>query len=417
MRIALGVTGGIAAYKAAEVLRLLQNRDLDVQVIMTDSAREFVTPLTFASLSGHKVITGLFEGSEPNLESSIEHIAVAQGIDALVIAPATADVLARMAQGIASDFLTTLYLATRAPVIVAPSMNVNMWEHAATQANLATLRARGVIVVEPDAGYLACGMTGAGRLRDSEAIAEAVFQALGLTDDMKGETLLVTAGPTREPLDAVRHLANRSSGKMGYALAEAGWRRGARVLLVTGPTHLDAPTGVALDRVETAGEMAETVMKKLDEASVIVMAAAVADYQAESIEPGKIKKSSNGNLTLRLKPTRDILSEIAARRRPGQFVAGFAAETENVIENAAAKLTAKRLDLMVANDVTRDGAGFDADTNIVTLLFPDGRRKHLEKASKLAIARQVLDEIVALRKTQAEEPSLGVLGHGFGIHE
>lgn len=416
MRIALGVTGGIAAYKAAEVLRLLQDRDLDVQVIMTDSARKFITPLTFASLSGHKVITDLFEGSEPNLESSIEHIAVAQGIDALVIAPATADVLARMAQGIANDFLTTLYLATQAPVIVAPSMNVNMWDHAATQANLATLRARGVIVVEPDAGYLACGMTGAGRLRDPEAIAQAVFHALGLTDDMKGETLLVTAGPTREPLDAVRHLANRSSGKMGYALAEAGRRRGARVLLVSGPTHLDAPTGAALERVETADEMAETVMKKLDEASVIVMAAAVADYQAESIAPGKIKKS-NGSLTLQLKPTRDILSEIAARRRPGQFVAGFAAETENVVENAAAKLAAKRLDLMVANDVTRDDAGFDADTNIVTLLFPDGRRKHLEKASKLAIACKVLDEIVALRKTQAEEPGFGVLGHGLGIHE
>lgn len=416
MRIALGVTGGIAAYKAAEVLRLLQDRDLDVQVIMTDSACKFITPLTFASLSGHKVITDLFEGSEPNLESSIEHIAVAQGIDALVIAPATADVLARMAQGIANDFLTTLYLATQAPVIVAPSMNVNMWDHAATQANLATLRERGVVVVEPDAGYLACGMTGTGRLRDPEIIAQAVFHALGLTDDMKGETLLVTAGPTHEPLDAVRHLANRSSGKMGYALAEAGRRRGARVLLVSGPTHLDAPTGVSIERVETAGEMAEAVIKKLDEASVIVMAAAVADYQAESIAPEKIKKS-NGSLTLRLKPTRDILSEIAAHRRPGQFVAGFAAETENVVENAAAKLAAKQLDLMVANDVTRDGAGFDADTNIVTLLFPDGRRKHLEKASKLAIARQVLDEIVALRKTQAEEPGFGVLGHGFGIHE
>ncbi|HEV2500836.1 MAG TPA: bifunctional phosphopantothenoylcysteine decarboxylase/phosphopantothenate--cysteine ligase CoaBC [Terriglobia bacterium] len=416
MRIALGVTGGIAAYKAAEVLRLLQDRDLDVQVIMTDSARKFITPLTFASLSGHKVITGLLEGSEPNFESSIEHIAVAQGIGALVIAPATADVLARMAQGITNDFLTALYLATQAPVVVAPSMNVNMWEHAATRANLATLRERGVIVVEPDAGYLACGMTGAGRLRDPEDIAQAVFHALGLTDDMKGETLLVTAGPTREPLDAVRHLANRSSGKMGYALAEAGRRRGARVLLVSGPTHLDAPTGTAFERVETADEMAEAVMKKLDEASVIVMAAAVADYQAESIAPGKIKKS-NGSLTLRLKPTRDILSEIAARRRPGQFVAGFAAETENVVENAAAKLAAKRLDMMVANDVTRDGAGFDADTNIVTLLFPDGRRKHLEKASKLAIACQVLDEIVALRKTQAEEPGFGVLGHGLGIHE
>lgn len=397
MKVALGISGGIAAYKAAEVLRLLQDQGLDVQVIMTRSAREFITPLTFASLSGHKVITDLFEGSEPNLESSIEHIAVAQSIDALVVAPATADVLARMAQGIANDFLTTLFLATTAPVIVAPSMNVNMWTHAATQANIARLRERGVTVIEPDAGYLACGMTGAGRLPQPEAIARTVFQIVGLSDDMKDETLLVTAGPTREPLDAVRHLANRSSGKMGYALAEAGRRRGARVILVSGPTHLDPPANVAFERVETAHEMAEAVMHKLGEASVIVMAAAVADYQAESVSPQKMKKS-NGSLTLKLKPTRDILSEIAARRRPGLFVAGFAAETDHVLENAAVKLASKQLDLIVANDVSREDAGFDSDTNIVTLLFPDGRRKSLEKASKLDIARQVLDEIVALRK-------------------
>lgn len=397
MKVALGVSGGIAAYKAAEVLRLLQGRGLDVQVIMTRAARKFITPLTFASLSGRKVITDLFEGSEPNLESSIEHIAVAQSIDALVVAPATADVLARMAQGIASDFLTTLYLATPAPVIAAPSMNVNMWTHAATQSNVTRLRERGVTVIEPDAGYLACGMTGAGRLAEPEIIAQTVFQILGLADDMKDETLLVTAGPTREPLDVVRHLANRSSGKMGYALAEAGRRRGARVILVSGPTRLDPPANIAFERVETAHEMAEAVMSKLDEASVIVMAAAVADYQSELVVPGKMKKS-NGALTLKLQPTRDILSEIAARRRPGQFVAGFAAETDHVLENAAAKLESKRLDLIVANDVTREDAGFDVDTNIVTLLFPDGRRKSLEKASKLDIARQVLDEVVAVRK-------------------
>lgn len=411
MKVALGVSGGIAAYKAAEVLRLLQDRGVDVQVIMTRSARKFITPLTFASLSGHKVITDLFEGSEPNLESSIEHIAVAQGIDALVIAPATADVLARMAQGIANDFLTTLYLATPAPVIVAPSMNVNMWAHAATQSNVARLRERGVAVIEPDAGYLACGMTGAGRLPEPESIAQAVFQTLGLSDDMKNETLLVTAGPTREPLDAVRHLANRSSGKMGYALAEAGRRRGARVILISGPVNLDPPASVELERVERAHEMAEAVMSKLDEASIIVMAAAVADYQPEAVAPEKIKKS-NGSLTLRLKPTRDILSEIAARRRPGQLVAGFAAETDHVLENAAAKLVSKRLDLIVANDVTREGAGFDGDTNIVTLLFHGGNRKSLEKASKLEIARRVLDEIMALRKPKASEPVSGTTGRG-----
>jgi phosphopantothenoylcysteine decarboxylase/phosphopantothenate--cysteine ligase len=252
-------------------------------------------------------------------------------------------------------------------------------------------------VVEPDAGYLACGMTGAGRLAAPETIAEAAFQALGLRDDLKGETLLVTAGPTHEPIDAVRHLSNRSSGKMGYALAEAGRRRGARVLLVSGPTHIEPPAGVSLERAGTSDEMAETVMKRLDEASVVVMAAAVADYQAESVVAGKIKKA-NGGFTLRLKPTRDILVEIASRRHAGQILVGFAAETDNVVENAAAKLASKRVDLVVANDVTREGAGFDADTNIVTLLFPDGRQKHLEKASKLEIARQVLDEVAEMRK-------------------
>jgi phosphopantothenoylcysteine decarboxylase/phosphopantothenate--cysteine ligase len=397
MNVALGVTGGIAAYKAAELLRLLQDRGLEVQVVMTRGALQFMTPLTFASLSGRTVITDLFESGGEGRESAIEHIAVAQGIEALVIAPATADVLARMAQGIANDFLTTLYLATRAPVVVAPSMNVKMWEHAATQSNLAVLRERGVMVVEPDAGYLACGMTGAGRLAAPETIAEAAFQALGLRDDLKGETLLVTAGPTHEPIDAVRHLSNRSSGKMGYALAEAGRRRGARVLLVSGPTHIEPPAGVSLERAGTSDEMAETVMKRLDEASVVVMAAAVADYQAESVVAGKIKKA-NGGLTLRLKPTRDILVEIASRRHAGQILVGFAAETDNVVENAAAKLASKRVDLVVANDVTREGAGFDADTNIVTLLFPDGRQKHLEKASKLEIARQVLDEVAEMRK-------------------
>lgn len=402
MKVALGVTGGIAAYKAAELLRLLQDRGLGVQVIMTDAARQFITPLTFAALSGRKVITGLFEGSEPNLESSVEHIAIAQEIDALVVAPATADALARMAHGNANDFLTTLCLATRAPVIVAPAMNVNMWEHAATQANLAILRERGVAIVEPESGRLACGMTGAGRLRPPEEIARAVFDVLGIADDMRLETLLVTAGPTREPIDAVRHIANRSSGKMGYALAEAGRRRGARVMLVSGPVNLAAPEGVELERVETAHEMAEAVMSRLEEATIIVMAAAVGDYQAEFVEPGKIKKE-NGSLTLRLKPTRDILAEIARRRGPGQFVAGFAAETEKLLENAAAKLAAKRLDLIIANDVTLDGAGFDADTNIVTLLFPGGERKHLEKASKLKIARQVLDEIAAIRNPARRE--------------
>jgi phosphopantothenoylcysteine decarboxylase/phosphopantothenate--cysteine ligase len=402
MRVALGVSGGIAAYKAAELVRILQDRGLEVQVVMTRAAREFITPLTFAALSGRKVITDMFEtgGGDPNVESAIEHIAVAQSIDALVIAPATANVIAKIAQGISDDFLTTLCLATKAPLIVAPAMNVNMWENAATQKNLEILRARGVKVLDPDEGYLACGMTGAGRLTNIETIARAVFETLGLRDDLKDETILVTAGPTEEPLDAVRYLSNRSSGRMGYALAEAAHRRGARVFLVSGPTHLDPPPGVVMERVRTAEEMAEAVHQHAAQASVILMAAAVADFRPAEVHAQKIKKQ-NGIPEVRLEPTRDILAEIARLRRPEQIVVGFAAETELVQENAAAKLHAKRLDLVVANDVTQPGAGFDVDTNIVTLFFPDGRQIPLQKMSKLDVAQRVLNEIVELRKVRS----------------
>ncbi len=401
MRVALGVTGGIAAYKAAELLRVLQERGLEVQVVMTRNACEFVTPLTFAALSGRKVITGMFgEGGGPaNVESAIEHIAVAQSVDAVVIAPATANILAKLAHGVADDFLTTLCLATQAPIIVAPAMNVRMWEHPATQENLKVLRARGVKVVEPEEGYLACGMTGAGRLASVEAVARVVFETLGLREDLKGETLVVTAGPTEEPLDTVRYLSNRSSGKMGYALAEAGQRRGARVILVSGPTHLDLPADVQVERVRTAEEMADAVLSHLDEASVILMAAAVADFQPTEFRSQKIKKQK-GPVRLELKPTRDILGEIARRRRAHQLVVGFAAETDRVLESAAQKLKAKRLDFIVVNDVTQQGAGFEVDTNIVTLLFPDGREKPLEKMPKLDVANQIFDEIVELRKSR-----------------
>jgi phosphopantothenoylcysteine decarboxylase/phosphopantothenate--cysteine ligase len=283
MKIALGVSGGIAAYKAPEIVRLLQDRGIHVQVVMTAAAQEFVRPLTFAALSGEKVITGMF-GSESgdaqaNVESAIEHIAVAQAIDALLVAPATADVLARFAQGIANDFLSTLYLATTAPVVVAPAMNVNMWNHAATQANLEILRKRGVRIVEPGQGYLACGMTGAGRLAENEAIVAAVLEALGASQDLAGETVLVTAGPTREKIDPVRYLTNRSSGRMGYAIAEAALRRGARVLLVSGPVAIAAPGAAELTLVETAEEMLATVLKFLPEATVVIKTAAVADFQ------------------------------------------------------------------------------------------------------------------------------------------
>jgi len=398
MRIALGVSGGIAAYKAAELVRLLQDKGLDVQVVMTRSAREFITPLTFAALSGHKVITEMFGEAEgcSNVESAIEHIAVAQSIDAFVVAPATANVLAKMAHGIADDFLTTLCLATKAPLIVAPAMNVNMWEHPATQQNLETLRHRGVRVVNPEEGYLACGMTGAGRLASPECIAQAVFETLGFREDLAGEVVLVTAGPTEEPLDAVRYISNRSSGRMGYALAEASRRRGARVLLVSGPTHTDPPAAHTFERVRTAGEMAEAVFRHTDAATVVLMAAAVADFRPAAAHTGKIKKQ-HGAPAVKLEPTVDILAEISRLRREGQIIVGFAAETEDLVENAAAKLRAKRLDLLVANDVTQNGAGFDVDTNIVTLLFPDGRKMALEKMSKLDVANRVLDHVVEIR--------------------
>ena len=399
MRIALGVSGGIAAYKAADLTRLLQDKGVDVQVVMTRSAREFITPLTFAALSGHKVITEMFgeaQGSG-NVESAIEHIAVAQAIDALVVAPATANVLAKMAHGIADDFLTTLYLATKAPVIVAPAMNVNMWEHAATQQNLETLRSRGVRVVSPDEGYLACGMTGAGRLASPANIAQAVCETLGIRDDLAGEVVLVTAGPTEEPLDAVRYISNRSSGKMGYALAEAARRRGARVLLISGPTRIEPPVTQVFERIATAAEMEKAVSRHADAASVIVMAAAVADFRPANSKSGKIKKQ-DGTPAVQLEPTTDILAGLSRRRKSGQIIVGFAAETSELVENGSAKLRAKGLDLVVANDVTQEGAGFDADTNIVTLLFPDGRKLALEKMSKLDVAGRVLDEVVGIRK-------------------
>lgn len=398
MRIALGVTGGVAAYKAAELVRRLQQEHLEVQVVMTRCAQEFVAPLTFAALTGQKVITSMFGGESDapaNLESAIEHIAVAQRIDLLVIAPATADVLAKLAYGIADDFLTTLYLATKAPVVVAPAMNVNMWEHPATQENLERLRVRGVTVVEPDEGYLACGMTGAGRLAGVEAIAKTVCEMLGIRHDLAGETVLITAGPTCEDLDPVRYLTNRSSGKMGYAVAEAAERRGARVILVSGPTALDAPAGVERISVRTTEEMHRTVLERAGESTVIVKAAAVEDYRPTAPASKKIKRGT-GRLTLELEPTPDILADLA-RSKGSRVLVGFAAETDRVRENAREKLSRKGLDLVVANDVTAEGAGFAGDTNIVTILTRDGRQIDLPKMSKFDVANRVLDEALRLR--------------------
>jgi phosphopantothenoylcysteine decarboxylase/phosphopantothenate--cysteine ligase len=399
MKIALGVTGGVAAYKAAELVRRLQQEKLDVQVVMTRGAREFITPLTFAAITGKKVITEMFgaeESGPANVESAIEHIAVAQRIDLLLVAPATADVLGKFAHGIAEDFLGTLYLATKAPVVVAPAMNVNMWEHPATQENLSTLRARGVHVVDPDEGYLACGMTGAGRLAATETIAQKVFEVLGLRRDLAGKTILVTAGPTREALDPIRYLTNRSSGKMGYALAEAAVRRGARVILVSGPTDLKIPEGVDWVPVNTAKEMREAVRERAAEAHVVVMAAAVADYRPAVAHAGKLKRG-DGPLTLELEPTPDILAELG-REKGSRVLVGFAAETDRVAENARAKLARKGADMIVANDVTQEGAGFDTDTNIVTLFLRDGRYISLPKLTKFEVANRVLDAALQIQK-------------------
>src|SRR5256712_7039306 len=344
MRVALGVTGGIAAYKAAELVRVLQDKGLEVQVIMTRNARRFVTPLTLASLSGRKVITDMFatSGGEPNVESAIEHIAVAQNIDALVVAPATANIIAKIARGIADDFLTTLCLATRAPLIIAPAMNVNMWENSATQENLDILRGRGATILDPDEGYLACGMTGPGRLASVETIARALFDTLGVREDLRDEKVLVTAGRTEDPLDAVRYLSNRSSGKMGYALAEASRRRGARVSLVSGPASLEPPQGVHFERVRTAEEMAAAVLRHLDESSVVLMAAAVADFRPAESHNGKIKKR-DGFSTMKVEPTREILAEIARRRGPRQVDVGFAAAAAAGVGNAFRELPGTRL--------------------------------------------------------------------------
>jgi phosphopantothenoylcysteine decarboxylase / phosphopantothenate---cysteine ligase len=399
MKIALGVTGGVAAYKAAELVRRLQQEKLDVQVIMTRVAREFITPLTFAALTGQKVITEMFapaDAAPANVESAIEHIAVAQRIDLLLVAPATADILGQFAHGIAGDFLGTLYLATKAPVIVAPAMNVNMWEHPATQENITTLRARGVHVVDPGEGYLACGMTGAGRLAATEAIIEKVCAVLGLRRDLEGRTVLVTAGPTREDIDPVRFLTNRSSGKMGYALAEAASRRGARVILVSGPTDLTVPGGIDWIPVRSTEEMRSAVRERAAEANVIIMAAAVSDYRPAASHTQKLKRG-DGSLTLQLEPTPDILAELG-REKGSRILVGFAAETTQLPENARGKLARKGADMIVANDVTQEGAGFDGDTNIVTLYLRDGREIPLPKLAKFEVANRILDHILEVQR-------------------
>ena len=406
MRITLGVTGGVAAYKSAELVRRLQTEGHSVQVVMTRAAREFITPLTFAALSGQKVITDLFTGGDSgdaNLESAIEHIAVAQRTDLLLVAPATADTLAKFARGLADDFLSTLYLASTAPVVLAPAMNVNMWQHPATQENLAALRKRGVRIVEPGEGYLACGMTGPGRLAAQEEILKAVREVVEAQQDLAGDTVLVTAGPTHEDLDPVRFIANRSSGKMGYAVAEAAARRGAKVVLISGPTALETPESVERVDVRTAEEMLRAVRTRFSPVTIAIFAAAVADYRPAEPATAKIKRTKEP-LTIHLVPNPDILATMA-KEKGERLVVGFAAETDHVAENARKKLAAKNADLIVANDVTAEGAGFDVDTNIVTIFSRDARDLPLPRMTKGEVAQRILDEVMRLRGALRSKPA------------
>lgn len=404
MRVALGVGGGIAAYKAAELARALQERGAAVQVIMTDAALEFITPLTFASLTGQKVITSLFSnrGADEVLSSAVEHIHVAQSHDALLVAPATADLLAKFAHGLAGDFLTTTYLAFTGPVILAPAMNTNMWLHAATQSNLEALRGRGHLIIEPEEGLLACGTSGPGRLADPDRIASEVVRVLISRRDMAGETVLLTAGPTQEALDPVRYITNRSSGKMGYALAEAAASRGARVILVSGPVHLPAPAGVELVRVKTAVEMRDAVMGRLEAATIVIKAAAVADYHLREIPAQKTKKAA-AQWTLNLEPTPDILAEVG-RNKGGRLLVGFAAETQNLEAEGRRKLETKNCDMVVANLVGQPGAGFESDANEVTLVLRTGENVAVPRAGKRVVADRILDQVVKLRREPGRTP-------------
>ena len=394
MRIVLGVSGGIAAYKAAELARALIRNGHELQVVLTRAAEEFIRPLTFAALTGRKVITDLFSSTSPEdtLSSSVEHIGVAREHDLLLVAPATANVLAKFAHGLADDFLSTMYLAFRGPVVLAPAMNDNMWDHDATRANVGALRRRGHIIVEPGEGFLACGTVGAGRLADNDLIVEAVERTGNR--DLKEQTLLITAGPTREPLDPVRYLSNRSSGKMGYALAQAALRRGAKVILVSGPVAIAPPAGCDLVSVTTAQEMRDAVFANLDAATIVIKCAAVADYRPTHAAEQKLKKTAEP-MSLELERTPDILAELG-RKRGDRLLIGFAAETENLREYARIKLESKNCDMVVANLVGQDGSGFESDSNEVLLALRSGEFIPVARASKSVVAERILNEVVKL---------------------
>ena len=390
--IVLGVCGGIAVYKSVELLRLLVKAGASVHVIMSKSACEFVTPLTFQTLSGHPVHTELFNLLQ---EMEIGHIALADRADLFIIAPATANLVGKVASGIADDLLTTTLMATKAPVLLVPAMNVNMYENPIYQRNEDTLRAGGYHLLEPDCGYLACGWEGKGKMPAPATIFEHAV-ALLAPKDLFGETILVTAGPTREAIDPVRYISNYSSGKMGYAIAKAAYQRGARVILISGPVAIPAPLGVELVNVVTAEEMRQAVLGRLAETTVVIKAAAVADYRPTEIAATKIKKESSAAMTLPLIKNADILAEIGANKG-GRLVVGFAAETTDLLENARKKLLSKNLDMIVANDISEAGAGFDVETNRVRFLFPDGEVETLPLLDKSEVAQRLLDRIGRLR--------------------
>jgi len=402
-KVTLGVTGGIAAYKAAELVRALQQHSLDVHVVMTRAAEEFVRPLTFAALTGHKVITSMWQ-TDAYEGGSIEHISEAESTNLLLVAPATAHTLAKFAHGLADDFLSTLYLATTAPVMVAPAMNVNMWNHAATKANLATLRQRGVEIIAPGSGYLACGMTGSGRLAEIDEIVHAVLARIQRVEenDLAGETVLITAGGTREPIDPVRFIGNRSSGRMGYALAAAATARGAKVILISAPTALATPAGCERIDVTTASQMHAAVLAHLPQATMVIKAAAVSDFRPVDAAAQKLKR--NGPLTLTLEPTEDIAQSVAAHRNPGTLLIVFAAETamdtQELICSAREKLERKGADAIVANDVSQPGLGFDSERN-AALFITATREVDFPAQSKLILAHHILDEVAQIRAATA----------------
>ena len=391
--IVLGVTGGIAAYKAAEVVSRLRKMGASVHVIMTENARQFIAPLTLETLSGNPVVYDTFERPAT---WEVEHIALAKRAEVFVIAPATANILAKMACGIADDMLSTTVLATKAPVLVAPAMNTGMWTAPATRQNVETLRQRGVCFVGPEAGFLACGDEGSGRMSEPAAIVEAIEAILCPRRDMEGLRVMVTAGGTRERLDPVRYIGNDSSGKMGFALAEAARARGAEVTLVCGHTTAKRPEGIPVTEVESTCELYDAVLVRAAEQDVIIQAAAPADYRPAHPSAQKIKKQAGEGITLELVENPDIAAAVGAAKRPGQTMVGFAAETEHLLDNARRKLDRKNLDMIVANDVSRPGAGFNVDTNIATLLTRSGAVE-CPLQSKQALAERILDEIMALR--------------------